>query len=629
MIFLTTTAIEVDEELLNRCLVLTVDEDREQTRAIHRAAARARRRSRACSRGSTARAMLQAAPERPAPARARCWSPTPSPRQLTFLDDRTRTRRDHVKYLTLIRADRAPPPAPAAECKTVEHGGQAVAYIEVTLDDIAIANRLAARGPRPLARRAAAADAPAAAARSSELVARASASAQAIERAELRFTPPRGARARRAGATRSSRSHLARLVELEYLVVHRGAHAASSFVYELLYDGQGKDGRPFLSGLIDVATFGSTNRSAYDANRSGQNAQPVGPRSAPGRGVVGGWSEPSDRLQDQRLQLGIERLRRNTRLGQRPRNGVVVREDLASVAHAAVEPALDRRRRRRRRRSAARAGRAAPRATRAIRAASRCCCARLPRVARRAQLLGAHGRGAEAHPRLLRRLVRRARPHAAGRGHGRVLERYQRRLFHYRRKNGRPLSLRHAAASPGLRQGLLPLARARALPPARPGLRASSCPRRGRGCRVDVLHADEVEQVLASPDLDDAARAARPRASSRRSTRPAMRRSELCSARRLRPRPRARLADGAPGQGRQGPRRADRRARARLGGALPRRGAAAARARRRPRAPLPHRQGEPLRADALSRHVKRDHVRRRRRRREPGACHLFRHTWRR
>ena len=36
MIFLTTTAIELDEELLNRCLVLTVNEDREQTQAIHR-----------------------------------------------------------------------------------------------------------------------------------------------------------------------------------------------------------------------------------------------------------------------------------------------------------------------------------------------------------------------------------------------------------------------------------------------------------------------------------------------------------------------------------------------------------------------------------------------------------------
>ena len=36
MIFLTTTAIDLDEELLNRCLVLTVNEDREQTQAIHR-----------------------------------------------------------------------------------------------------------------------------------------------------------------------------------------------------------------------------------------------------------------------------------------------------------------------------------------------------------------------------------------------------------------------------------------------------------------------------------------------------------------------------------------------------------------------------------------------------------------
>ncbi len=35
MIFLTTTAAEIDEELLNRCLVLSVNEEREQTRAIH------------------------------------------------------------------------------------------------------------------------------------------------------------------------------------------------------------------------------------------------------------------------------------------------------------------------------------------------------------------------------------------------------------------------------------------------------------------------------------------------------------------------------------------------------------------------------------------------------------------
>ncbi|TBU94782.1 DNA primase [Stutzerimonas kirkiae] len=37
MLMLTTTAIDIDEELLNRCLVLTINESREQTEAIHAA----------------------------------------------------------------------------------------------------------------------------------------------------------------------------------------------------------------------------------------------------------------------------------------------------------------------------------------------------------------------------------------------------------------------------------------------------------------------------------------------------------------------------------------------------------------------------------------------------------------
>jgi hypothetical protein len=36
MIFLTTAEQDVDEELLHRCMVLTVNEEQEQTRAIHR-----------------------------------------------------------------------------------------------------------------------------------------------------------------------------------------------------------------------------------------------------------------------------------------------------------------------------------------------------------------------------------------------------------------------------------------------------------------------------------------------------------------------------------------------------------------------------------------------------------------
>ena len=50
------------------------------------------------------------------------------------------------------------------------------------------------------------------------------------------------------------RLHMDRLVDLEYALVHRGGRG-QSFVYELLYDGQGKNGEPFVPGLIDIATL--------------------------------------------------------------------------------------------------------------------------------------------------------------------------------------------------------------------------------------------------------------------------------------------------------------------------------------------------------------------------------------
>jgi len=45
--------------------------------------------------------------------------------------------------------------------------------------------------------------------------------------------------------------HLSRLVTLELVLPHRGSRG-QSFVYELRYQGQGKDGRRFVPGLIDV-----------------------------------------------------------------------------------------------------------------------------------------------------------------------------------------------------------------------------------------------------------------------------------------------------------------------------------------------------------------------------------------
>ena len=103
MLFLTTTAIDVDEELVNRCLVLTINESREQTRAIQQ-----RQRSRRTLAG------LAGAPARRSDIRSvhqnaqRLLRPlavvNPYAEALTFLDDRTRMRRDHAKYLTLIDA---------------------------------------------------------------------------------------------------------------------------------------------------------------------------------------------------------------------------------------------------------------------------------------------------------------------------------------------------------------------------------------------------------------------------------------------------------------------------------------------------------------------------------------------
>ena len=104
MIMLTTTAIDIDEELLNRCIVLSVDESREQTRRIHdlqRAGAHTRWNETQAGQGAVL-AVHRNAQRLLRPLRV----VNPYARQLTFLDDRTRTRRDHMKYLTLIEPSR-------------------------------------------------------------------------------------------------------------------------------------------------------------------------------------------------------------------------------------------------------------------------------------------------------------------------------------------------------------------------------------------------------------------------------------------------------------------------------------------------------------------------------------------
>jgi hypothetical protein len=66
----------------------------------------------------------------------------PFAHQLTFLSDKTRTRRDHMKYLTLIQSI-ALLHQYQREVKRTEHRGKVIEYIEVQKSDIALANKLA------------------------------------------------------------------------------------------------------------------------------------------------------------------------------------------------------------------------------------------------------------------------------------------------------------------------------------------------------------------------------------------------------------------------------------------------------------------------------------------------------
>jgi len=140
MIALTTTAAEIDEELLNRCLVLTIDEGRAQTQAIHAA-----QRERRTLAGLLAKAEREAILKTHQDAQ-RLIEPlavvNPYAHKLTFLDDRTRSRRDHEKYLTLIDAI-ALLHQHQRVVRRAEQEGQVIRYVQVTLEDIALANALA------------------------------------------------------------------------------------------------------------------------------------------------------------------------------------------------------------------------------------------------------------------------------------------------------------------------------------------------------------------------------------------------------------------------------------------------------------------------------------------------------
>jgi len=250
MLFLTTTAHDVDEELLNRCIVLTVNEDREQTRAIHRQQREAQtleglrsrmRRNKIVRLQRNAQRLLR--PLQVVIERLKHHH---------FPDTMTRTRRDHMKFLTLIQAITLLYQH-QRQIKTSTGDGETLEYIEATEEDVKLAweltNQVLVRSLD---------DVPPQTRRLLLLIDRMVTEECArleVERLDYRFTRATVRRFTGWGDSQLKK-HLSRLEDLEYLALLRGA-PGQSFVYALNFQ-MDQQGRPVLPGL----SYG------YDGNRS-------------------------------------------------------------------------------------------------------------------------------------------------------------------------------------------------------------------------------------------------------------------------------------------------------------------------------------------------------------------------
>jgi DNA primase catalytic core len=268
MIFLTTTAIDIDEELLNRCVVLTVNEDQAQTRAIHQ-----KQREAQTLEGLWARQQRTdiLAVHRNAQRLLRPLAITnPHALELSFPSNRTRTRRDHMKFLTLIQAITLLHQY-QREIRRDTRGGKTLEYIEATAADVELARKLVSEvlmhslyELQPQTRKLLFLV--------EQMVAGVCAE-QKIERSDYRFSR-RTVRQHTSWGDSQLKKHLHRLEEMEYLIVHRGGRG-QTFVYELDF-AVDENGKPVLPGL----------GYHYDENKS----RPEGDLARPSHAQVTGLS---------------------------------------------------------------------------------------------------------------------------------------------------------------------------------------------------------------------------------------------------------------------------------------------------------------------------------------------------
>ena len=247
-LLLTTTAEEPDAELANRCLTISVNEQPEQTAAIHRR----QRAAYALREGGVSTQRVRERQQRAQRLLEPLSVVIPWAEQLTFRTDQTRLRRDHAKYLALIAA-LALLHQYQRQRVTRVRDGQEETCVVATRDDVRAANRLAREtllprrdGLLPQTRQLLAQWTAYARQRASS----ASASQTTTHPTDARFTQ-RELREALGWSDRALRRQLARLVELEYVWAQRTGRG-NQRVYELAGDGLADDHVVAGLGLTDA-----------------------------------------------------------------------------------------------------------------------------------------------------------------------------------------------------------------------------------------------------------------------------------------------------------------------------------------------------------------------------------------
>lgn len=312
MMFLTTTSDQPDVELQSRCLTLHVNESAEQTEAIH-----ARQRAAYTLEGHVAQSERERITKLHQNAQ-RLLEPLPVTipwaERLQFRHDQTRMRRDHAKYLSLIASITLLHQHQRAR-KTRSVGGQAVQYLEASVEDAILANRLAGDvlgqsldALLPQTRQLLVLIDDYVNRRSQE---------EGKPRQGIRFSQ-RELREAFGCSDFQVRKHLNRLVELEYALVHRTGHG-NQRQYELLYDGQGRQGERFLLGLVDADKLELAPSGAPSEVRNERLTERNEPFPSPMRAAFEPHSSPGKNGANQR---GSNRLaRRNGKTSQNKVNG--------------------------------------------------------------------------------------------------------------------------------------------------------------------------------------------------------------------------------------------------------------------------------------------------------------------